>query len=57
MSPGLRGEVAMITYGAMIQSVPYLANVGQSFVTQIALKLEPMVLSPGQYRPTKYPQT
>jgi len=48
MSPGLRGEVAMITYGAMIQSVPYLANVGQSFVTQIALKLEPMVLSPGE---------
>lgn len=48
MSPGLRGEVAMITYGNMIQAVPYLAQTGSSFVTQVALKLVPMVLSPGE---------
>eukprot|EP00657_Telonema_sp_P-1_P003444 TRINITY_DN18291_c0_g1_i1.p1 TRINITY_DN18291_c0_g1~~TRINITY_DN18291_c0_g1_i1.p1 ORF type:complete len:518 (+),score=148.41 TRINITY_DN18291_c0_g1_i1:99-1652(+) len=48
MSPGLRGEVSMIAYGSMIQSVDYLANTGESFITQIALNLGAMVLSPGE---------
>jgi len=47
MSPGLRGEVAMLAYGGMIQAVPYLTNTGESFITQIALNLDSMVLSPG----------
>ena len=31
----------------MIQAVPYLTNTGESFITQIALNLDSMVLSPG----------
>lgn len=48
MSPALRGEVANLAYGEMIQSVSYFNGVGESFVTQIALVLEAMVLSSGE---------
>jgi len=48
MSPGLRGEVAMLAYGKMLEAVPYFEGMGETFITAIAVKLTATALSPGE---------
>lgn len=48
MSPGLRGEVAMLAYGKMIRSVSYFLDKDTQFLTAIAVKLTAIALSPGE---------
>jgi len=48
MSPGLRGEVAMLAYGKVLEAVPYFHGMGENFLTAVAVKLEAIALSPGE---------
>lgn len=48
MSPGLRGEVAVLAYGKMLEEVPYFQDMGENFITAIAVKLNATALSPGE---------
>jgi len=48
MSPGLRGEVAMLAYGPMLETVPYFEGTGESFLTTVAVQLSAIALSPGE---------
>lgn len=48
MSPGLRGEVASLAYGKMIEAVPYFQGLGENFISAISLKLSAVALSPGE---------
>lgn len=48
MSPGLRGEVAILAYGKMLGEVPYFETIGESFITAVAVKLNAVALSPGE---------
>jgi len=48
MSPGLRGEVAILAYGKMLGEVPYFETLSESFITAVAVKLNAVALSPGE---------